>query len=420
MTNELVLLQTIRPIWTHRVLQSLARGAGMREDLRDQLNQFFNLLEEAVNTGDPAWLDSVIEVWATSLTQTDLEGGTSSLTRVMGELMIHTLEICRETLDDSQAMALVTSLMPCFSHAFEISAQAEMKVKIAFLSNELLEVRQSLEKLDRSKSDFISVAAHELRTPLTLIEGYAAMLREALDSRTISSPETALIDGIHNGTRRLRTIINDMIDVSLIDNNMLSLNYQPVWLNRILTVLVGEVQNTLAERNLDLQVADFDGSSDLLYGDPERLLQLFRNVLTNAIKFTPDGGKIRIDGRKLPGFIEITFQDSGIGIDLDDQATIFDKFSRLGNSALHSSGQTKFKGGGPGLGLHIAKGIVEAHNGAIWVESPGYDETALPGSIFHILLPIHQEPPDEKMARLFAPLHTSPSTERKLQTNEPD
>lgn len=417
MTNELVLLQTIRPIWTQRVLQSMARGAGLRDDLRDQMDQFFNLLEESVNTGDPAWLDTIIDIWATSLTQTDLEGKTSNLTRVMGELMINTFEICRETLDDSQSMALISVLMPCFSHVFEKAAQAEMKVKIAFLSNELSEVRQSLEKLDRSKSDFISVAAHELRTPLTLIEGYAAMLREALEARSISSPEGALITGIHNGTRRLRTIINDMIDVSLIDNNMLSLNYQPVWLNRLLAVLVGEVQATIKERRLDLNVANFEGSGELLYGDPERLLQLFRNVLTNAIKFTPDGGKILINGRKLPGFIEVIFHDSGIGIDQEDQATIFDKFSRLGDSALHSSGNTKFKGGGPGLGLHIAKGIVEAHNGAIWVESPGYDETALPGSIFHILLPVYQEPPDQKMARLFAPLHTS-SNERRVPTND--
>ena len=245
------------------------------------------------------------------------------------------------------------------------------------------------------------------------------MLREALEARSISSPEGALITGIHNGTRRLRTIINDMIDVSLIDNNMLSLNYQPVWLNRLLAVLVGEVQATIKERRLDLNVANFEGSGELLYGDPERLLQLFRNVLTNAIKFTPDGGKIQINGRKLPGFIEVIFHDSGIGIDQEDQATIFDKFSRLGDSALHSSGNTKFKGGGPGLGLHIAKGIVEAHNGAIWVESPGYDETVLPGSIFHILLPVYQEPPDQKMARLFAPLHTS-SNERRVPTNESD
>ncbi|TLN28259.1 HAMP domain-containing histidine kinase [bacterium] len=418
MTNELVLLQTIRPIWTHRVLQSLARGAGLREDLRSQLDQFFNLLEEAVDTGDPAWLDSVIEIWATSLTQTDLEGGTSNLTRFMGELMIQTQEVCRETLDEAQALTLMGALLPCFSHAYEKTAQAEMQVKMAFLSNELADVRLSLEKLDRSKSDFISVAAHELRTPLTLIEGYAAMLRESLEQSDLGPAETTLINGIHNGTRRLRSIIDDMIDVSLIDNNMLSLNHQPVWINRLLMVLAGEVNRTLNERKLSLKLIDFEGSTEMIFGDPERLLQLFRNILINAIKFTPDGGEISIDGRKLPGFLEVTIHDNGIGIDQEDQAAIFEKFSRLGDPSLHSSGKTKFKGGGPGLGLHIARGIVEAHNGAIWVESPGYDETNFPGSTFHILLPIYQEPPDEKMARLFAPLHTTPSTERKTQPYE--
>ena len=85
---------------------------------------------------------------------------------------------------------------------------------------------------------------------------------------------------------------------------------------------------------------------------------------------------------------------------------IFEKFGRLGNVSLHSSGKIKFKGGGPGLGLSIAKGIIEAHGGAIWVESPGYDEKACPGSTFHILLPIRRKPPDEKIAKLYEPLVT--------------
>jgi signal transduction histidine kinase len=142
----------------------------------------------------------------------------------------------------------------------------------------------------------------------------------------------------------------------------------------------------------------------MFFGDPERLLQVFRNILTNAIKFTPDGGRIRIDGRMLPGFLEITCTDTGIGIDYDDQQVIFGKFGQLGSTSLHSSGKFKFKGGGPGLGLHIAKGIVEAHGGAIWVESPGYNERTCPGSTFHILIPMLREPPDVRTAKLFAPL----------------
>jgi signal transduction histidine kinase len=141
----------------------------------------------------------------------------------------------------------------------------------------------------------------------------------------------------------------------------------------------------------------------MTFADPERLLQVLRNVLSNAIKYTPDGGNISVDGRKLPGFIEIVVRDTGIGINPQDQSIIFEKFTRLGNISLHSSGKTKFKGGGPGLGLHIARGIIEAHGGAIWAESPGYDEEINPGSTFHILLPLISAPPDSRLARLLTP-----------------
>jgi signal transduction histidine kinase len=230
------------------------------------------------------------------------------------------------------------------------------------------------------------------------------MLRDGGENRKMSSFEIELLEGINNGTRRLKTIIDDMIDVSLIDNNLLALNFQPVWINRILSVLAAELNVAVTERRQKLEIQPFPGSSEMTFGDPERLLQVFRNVMTNAVKYTPDGGNILVDGRKLPGFIEVVVHDSGIGIDPEDQMLIFDKFTRLGNIALHSSGKTKFKGGGPGLGLHIARGILESHGGAIWVESPGYDEEKMPGSTFHVLLPLRTEPPDDKLARLLAPL----------------
>ena len=124
-------------------------------------------------------------------------------------------------------------------------------------------------------------------------------------------------------------------------------------------------------------------------------------MVSNAIKFTPDGGTVTIDGRLLPGFLEIIVADTGIGIDPINHARIFEKFGRLGEASRHSSGKTKFMGGGPGLGLPITRGILEAHGGTIWVESEVQDEVKFPGSKFHILLPIHKRPPDEKMAKLF-------------------
>ena len=145
----------------------------------------------------------------------------------------------------------------------------------------------------------------------------------------------------------------------------------------------------------------------MTFGDPERLLQVFRNVLTNAIKYTPDGGCVTVDGRKLPGFIEIIVRDTGIGIDPEDQSIIFEKFTRLGNISLHSSGKTKFKGGGPGLGLHIARGIIEAHGGAIWVESPGMTKRRCPA------------PPSTSCCRCGArrPIHAWRACFRRLLNN---
>lgn len=408
--QEAELLKTIRPIWLHRATQTLGKGATMRDDLRAQLEMFFSMLEKVIATGRLSYLDTLLSDWATSLTQTDLEAGPSNLSQFIKELMVLTHEICRETLTGDQTITLIGALIPCFAYSFEKAASYEMQVRVSYVSNQLKQVQSTLEKLDRSKSDFIAVAAHELKTPLTLIEGYAAMLRDGGESRKMSSFEIELLDGINNGTRRLKTIIDDMIDVSLIDNNLLALNFQPVWINRLLAVLTSELETAVTERRQKLEILNFPGSNEMTFGDPERLLQVLRNVLTNAVKYTPDGGNIIVDGRKLPGFIEVIVRDSGIGIAPEDQMVIFDKFTRLGNIALHSSGKTKFKGGGPGLGLHIARGILESHGGAIWVESPGYDEEKLPGSTFHVLLPHRVEPPDDKMARLLSPL-THPTSE---------
>jgi signal transduction histidine kinase len=284
-------------------------------------------------------------------------------------------------------------------------------LRVDHISIELEAAHNVLERLDKSKSDFIAIAAHELKTPLTLIEGYSAMLTEQLQQ----DPQHAdtMLAGIGNGTRRLREIIDDMIDVSLIDNNLLSLNFQPVWLNRLLVMIQQEIQETISTRQILFSLTPFPGWDQMFFGDSERLYQALRNIISNAVKFTPDGGRISVEGRELPGFLEVRVSDTGIGIAPENQSQIFEKFGRLGNPSLHSSGKTKFKGGGPGLGLPIARGIVEAHGGTIWVESAGYDEIQFPGATFHILLPLRQEPPDKKIARLFSVPSSASAAEHK-------
>ncbi|HMB23339.1 MAG TPA: ATP-binding protein, partial [Anaerolineales bacterium] len=185
------------------------------------------------------------------------------------------------------------------------------------------------------------------------------------------------------------------------DNQLLQLNFQPAQIALMIERLCLEVEQTTHKRNLTVDIRDFEGNRQWIYLDAARLMQAMRNILNNAIKYTPDGGTITIDGRSLPGFVEVTIKDTGIGISAEDQTVIFEKFGQLGNVGLHSSGKTKFKGGGPGLGLPIARGILEAHGGTIWVESQGHDEKTNPGSTFHILIPARTESTDPRMTKLF-------------------
>jgi signal transduction histidine kinase len=392
-------LEKIRPALQMRVSNSLARGAGVRENFQEQLGRLLDLLAQAVLSGDATWLDPLLEEWAAARTQTDLEEGERNLGGLLHKVAAHSFEIARESLDSPQAIELTASLMPIYLQAVEKAAELENRSRVEYLAHELESAQARLKKFDKSKSNFIAVAAHELKTPLTLIEGYAAMIGD-LASRD-NEQIHMLIQGTHTGIWRMREIVDDMIDVSMIDNRLLTLNFQPVWLNRVFNMLQADFSDILQQRKHTLEIRPFAGSDELIFADPERLYQAVKNLVSNAIKYTPDGGTITIDGRTLPGFVEVTVADTGIGIAPENQEVIFEKFGQLGDVSLHSSGKTKFKGGGPGLGLAITKGIIEAHNGSIWVESEGYDEVKCPGSIFHVLLPLRTQPSDPKLAKLF-------------------
>lgn len=394
------LLAKIRSAWLHRVAHSMARGTDVRVNFEKELEQFFSLLEQAVATGDPGWLDSILSEWVAAPTQSELEQGANNVTLLLSKMIGLTNEVSRESLTEAEALDLLTNLSPIYIYCTDKAARLEMETHVAFISKELVTIQQQLEQLDRTKSNFISVAAHELKTPLTLIDGYTTMMRDMFNQSGQNQFDSLLV-GMNKGVRRLREIIDDMIDVSVIDNNLLSLNFQQTTLTHILNLLKGELTVSVLERKQKLEIKKFTGSATWLYIDSERIYQALHNVLANAIKYTPDKGKIRVDGRTLPGFIEITVKDSGIGIAPEHQITIFEKFAQLGRPDLHSSGKIKFKGGGPGLGLPIARGIIEAHGGTIWVESDGYDEEKCPGSTFHILLPIRTEASDPKVSKLF-------------------
>lgn len=391
--------QKIAPAAIQRASNRLARGAGVRENLQPLLEKMLARMEQAALAGDPTWVDAIVTEWAQAGTQSDLEGVEQSLPRIVREIIGAVQETISENLPPPEALSLLNALQPVFLHALEKAVSAEFEGRLEYANQERTKLAAKLERVDKSKSNFTSVAGHELKTPLTLIEGYTAMVGELVPRD--SDQVHLLIQGVHNGIKRLREIVDDMIDVSMIDNGLMNLNYQPVWLNRMFTLLRADFIKTLEERKQTLDIHEFPGSKELIFADQERLYQVFKNLLSNAIKYTRDGGKIVIDGRTLPGFIEVTMKDNGIGINPENQELIFEKFGQLGSVALHSSGKTKFKGGGPGLGLPIARGIIEMHGGSLWVESPGYNESACPGSTFHVMIPIRTQPEDPKIARLF-------------------
>jgi signal transduction histidine kinase len=268
------------------------------------------------------------------------------------------------------------------------------------LNEELTESNRRLEKLDKAKTDFIEIASHELRTPLTQVRGYSDILADMVQQGGfVAAHMNQISQGITRASVRLEQIISAMLDVSRIDAQTLDIRTAAITVAAAVRMATDNYRDAIRERKLSVQIADLEGLPSV-QGDLQRLCQAFSNLIGNAIKFTPDGGAITISGRTLEDnandhpqtFVEVLFADTGIGLDASDQKLIFEKFYRVGTVELHSTGSTKFKGAGPGLGLPIAKGVIQAHGGKIWVESPGHDEARMPGSTFHVLLPVALPP----------------------------
>jgi signal transduction histidine kinase len=266
---------------------------------------------------------------------------------------------------------------------------------------ELRQAYHNLERLDKAKTDFISIIGHELRTPLTVISGYANMLRTSSIIRKDDDLHT-FVEGIAAGMNRLHNIINSILDVSRLDAEVLEMRKVPAAIVVLIKEIEAGFQSALEERQLQFET---EGLSELpfIVADSDLLHKAFYHLIVNAIKYTPNGGQITVSGEVVKNehgqdVIQVVVADTGIGIDEEHHELIFERFYQTGEVMLHSSGATKFKGGGSGLGLAIAKGAVTAHDGEIWVESPGHDEENFPGSRFYVRLPLAEWPEAKNLA----------------------
>jgi signal transduction histidine kinase len=276
-----------------------------------------------------------------------------------------------------------------------------LNFKVTRLNDDLRRAMERVERLDQAKADFLSLASHELRTPLTHLKGYTDLLAE-LSNGGVLSPEqiTEIVGIIGRATARLETIISAMTDISQIEEDELDTFFAPTTLKAVMRIALEPWLQPLQLRNLHLTVEGVEDIPTILV-DLQRLSQAFKNLISNAIKYTPDGGTITVQAQQLDDErFKVVVSDTGVGVAPGDQDLIFDKFFRAGNIDHHSSGEFKFKGGGPGLGLSITRGIIEAHGGRIWVESRGYDEVQCPGSTFHIILPLEARSPVADSAKV--------------------
>jgi len=266
----------------------------------------------------------------------------------------------------------------------------DMTEKLQQRTIELERSNRTLEQMDRTKMRFIQVSAHELRTPMTLVQGYAQMAQIKSGGNADMERYTK---GILEGTTRMVEIIDNMLDVSRIDSNLLDISPSEMHIEQAIEKAQKAFGTAFEERKLNFKVEDVSALPEI-NADKDLLYKVFYHVIGNAIKYTPDGGSITVTGRtvasetKTPE-IEIAVKDTGIGVDPQYQELIFEKFYQTGEVLLHSSGKTKFKGGGPGLGLAISRGIINAHHGRIWLDSPGHNEQTYPGSTVYVRLSVN-------------------------------
>jgi signal transduction histidine kinase len=364
----------------------LSQDEALRSQVVGSVEAFFSALIQAAELGEPAPIEGVLTKWVASRSAPTEDEPTGGIVPALALFKRVTWEQIQRLAKPNETVSLLTATDTIYTEALIHLSRLEANALLADMRRQLAEAQAYVKQLDKRKSDFVAVAAHELKTPLTVIEGYNDMLRLTLQS---SGAHTGLLlEGMGNGVKRLHEIIQDMIDVSLISLDALTLNWQPVRFPSLLDALENHISDVLGQRQVELVIDRASLPQQPTYADPQRLLQVFLKVVSNAIKYTPDGGRVSVAARELPGFTDVMIEDTGIGIDPSNIAHIFDVFSSQAELSLHSSGKTKFKGAGPGLGLAIAKGIVEAHGGNIWAVSPGYDEQNCPGSTFHVMIPM--------------------------------
>jgi signal transduction histidine kinase len=241
--------------------------------------------------------------------------------------------------------------------------------------HELATANARLSELDRLKSEFVSMVSHELRTPLGLIKGYTGTLL-APDTGLDANTREEFLQVIDEETDRLTELVTNLLDMSRIEAGSLHVDLQPTRLEGLVRASADRLQTREPGRTLHL---DLPERLPLVLADTRRIIQVLDNLLTNAVRYSPEDSPIALAARTEDGVVEVTVRDQGLGIPADKREQVFEKFFRVDPSDTR-------RFAGTGLGLAICRGIVQTHGGTIGVESEEGQ-----GSTFTVRLPIYRE-----------------------------
>src|SRR5205814_6285222 len=254
----------------------------------------------------------------------------------------------------------------------DVTAVRETSDRLAEALESQRDANANLEKLDRTKSEFLSIVSHEFRTALTGIQGFSELIRDG----GLEADEVRAYGGyIFNDADRVNRLIGDMLDLDRMESGRMSIRTTDVDINEVLSDSIARAGSS---PSVEFK-ADLDPRLPIVVGERDRLVQVVSNLVNNAVKYSPDGGTVTLSSRSEGGFALVSVTDTGVGIRPDEIGHVFERFRRVRSGAAQSIP-------GTGLGLTIVKQIVEMHGGKIWVESAvGH------GSAFHFTLPLAAE-----------------------------
>ncbi len=274
------------------------------------------------------------------------------------------------TLASQISLALINARNYSQLQTFNIRLEATVKKR----TEELRKANENLQKADRLKSEFVSIASHQLRSPLTIIKGYLSVLLEG-DYGLISEEVKKPLQIVFDANERLINFSNDLLDLNMMEEGKMTLNFEPVSLQNVIGGILKQIEKHLEDKKVAIEFIPPVSKLPDIQGDASKLEQVIYNLIDNAVKYSPLGKvfiKLAQKGEKQV----VSIKDTGEGMTPDELAGLFEKFSR---GKVGKKVTTK----GSGIGLFIAKKFVEMHSGKIWAESEGIGK----GSVFYVELP---------------------------------